>query len=268
MAEEVATGEAVVEQSEVLTEGEVTAIVEGKAPEEALLPSDKTEFEMPEKFAGKSIEDVIKSYQELEKLKGGGQESTEGEEPSPEPEVKEEGADEQYNKFAESYDKNGSLSEAEYAELAEAGYTKEQVDAEIDNRNTQKEFEQYKADKALNDVLEPLGGGTDKFKEVADWANKSKSTEDVKAFNDALAAAPKMAQQAMLRGLYAEYASAGEATDTILHTNAPQATQGKGYANETEMFKDMSNPAYNTDPKFNKAVADKLGRSDTKGWSF
>jgi len=272
MSTEVATGE-VVEQSEVLSEGEVTQIVDGANPEEAILPSDEVKFEVPEKFAGKSIEDVIKSYQELEKMKGGDSESNPGEVPG---EPEEGGEDkeptkveqEQYNKYAEAYDKNGGLSEAEYTELAELGYDKATVDAEIKARSDIQEFQKYKQDKALNDVLEPLGGGQDKFKEVADWANKNKSEGDVKAFNAELAKAGPLAQQALLKGLYAEYDSAGEVTDTVLHTNTPQSQGSKGYANETEMFKDMSNPAYNTDPKFNKAVQDKLSRTNTDGWSF
>jgi len=275
-AEEVATGE-VVEQSNVLSEGEVTSIVGGAAPEEAILPSDTPEFEMPDKFQGKSLEEVIKSYQELEKFKGkapeegGGQESTEGEVPLEPEKGKEEPTkveQEQYDRYAESLDKNGSLSDVEYAELAKAGYDKATVDAEITNRKALQEFQSYKQEKALNDVLEPLGGGTDKFKEVADWANQSKTPEDIKAFNETLAKVPKIAQQAMQKGLYEEYASAGTSTDQVLHTGANQTTPSKGYTNETEMFKDMNNPAYNTDPKFNKAVLDKLSRTNREGWSF
>ena len=86
-------GETVVttEESAVLSEGEVNTIVEGAPTEEApTLPSDATEFTMPEKFAGKSAEEIAKSYLELEKFKGGGQESTEGAEPSEPEEGKQE----------------------------------------------------------------------------------------------------------------------------------------------------------------------------------
>ena len=259
-------GETVVttEESAVLSEGEVNTIVEGAPTEEApTLPSDATEFTMPEKFAGKSAEEIAKSYLELEKFKGGGQESTEGEVPS-EPEEGGEVTEiqqEQYDRYAQSLDDNGELSAEEYAELAKAGYDKATVDAEIAARNEEKEFQKYKADKALNDVLEPLGGGADKFKEVATWANETKTPEEVKAFNDALASSPKIAQQALLKGLYAEYDSSGT-PDTILHTNTPQSLPSKGYKTQEEFFKDIGSEEYQNNPAYRAAVEAKMAKSN------
>ena len=259
-------GESIVaEQSEVLSEAEVNTITEG-APSEPtpVLPSDVEKFEVPEKFAGKSIEDVIKSYQELEKLKGG--EPVSEEEPNSAPEPEEGGdskeiAEDVYDKYAQSYDKNGTLSDAEYAELAEAGYDKAVVDAEIAERVDLKGYQDYKQEKALTDVLEPLGGGTDKFKAVADWASKSKTPEEVGAFNEALAGAPKLAQQALLRQLYGEYDSAGEVQDTILHTNTPQGQASKGYKTQEEFFKDVGSEEYKTNPAYRQAVEQKMSQS-------
>ena len=272
---EVVAGEAVVEQSEVLSEGEVTNIVDGVEPEAAILPSDKVEFEVPEKFKDKSIEDVIKSYQELEKMKGASQVPEEGgdvkseEKPNSASEP-EEGGDkeptkveqEQYNKYADSYDKNGELSTAEYAELAKLGYDKTTVDKEIADRTVLQEFQTYKQEKTLNDVLEPLGGGQEKFKEVATWANENKDAAEVKAFNDTLASVPKMAQQALLKGLYAEYEASGQAIDTILHTGANQSTPSKGYKTQEEFFKDVGSEEYQNNPKYREAVEAKMSRSD------
>ena len=42
--------------------------------EEVKLPSDEVQVEIPEKFKDKSVEDIIKAYQELEKKLGGAQE--------------------------------------------------------------------------------------------------------------------------------------------------------------------------------------------------
>ena len=255
---------------EVEVQGDIvvdTPTTEEVVQEEVVtLPSDNPEFEVPEKFKDKSIEDVIKSYQELEKMKGGGKESqeekpTEGEETS-------KNTEEQYQKYADSLDKNGTLTEAEYTELAEAGYDKTTVDTEIKRRADLKEFEAYKAEKALNDVLAPLGGGAEKFKEVSDWANTNKTPEEVKTFNETLASVPKLAQQAMLKGLYAEYASAGEEGGTVLHTNTTQSTPSRGYSSEADFFKDISSPEYQTHKSFAAAVEKKLGKSNTEGWSI
>jgi len=244
----------------VAPEGAVTD--EGVQPEgDVILASDQPEFTMPEKFAGKSAEDIARSYMELEKFKGGDQESKGGEEPPKETKETETPEEAQYQKYAQSLDKNGALSEAEYAELAEAGYDKPTVDKEITRRADQKEFEAYKAEKTLNDVLEPLGGGTEKFKAVAEWANGAKDAAEVKAFNDALAIAPKVAQQAMLKGLYAEY-EAGNTEETILHTNTPQSRPSTKYNTQEEFFKDVGSDEYQNNPKYRQAVEKKMSLSD------
>jgi len=254
-------GESTVEQSAVLTEGEVEQVTSTDTPTEevATLPSDEVAFEVPEKFKGKSVEDVIKSYQELEKFKGGDQPSTEGEEPSTEPKAVEQ---EQYDKYATSLDDNGSLSDAEYAELAEAGYDKAAVDAEITRRNEAKEFQEYKSNKALDIVLEPLGGGKDKFKQVAEWANQAKTAEEVQEFNTTLASVPKVAQQAMLKTLYAEYDAAGETPSGPLHTNTSSPTPSKGYSTQQEFFKDIGSEEYKTNPAYRAKVESKMSISD------
>ena len=251
-------------QSAVLDTAEAESIVEGTEPQEAVLPSDAVEFEVPEKFKGKSIEDVIKSYQELEKMKATKeeevvQESTEGEEPSQEPTDAEV---ETYTKYAESFEKNGALSEAEYAELAEAGYDKATVDKEIEAYKEQQEFQKYKQEKVLNDILAPLGGGKEKFQEVAMWANESKPVEEVKAFNEALATANTVAKQAMLRGLYAEYAASAGNNDTILHTSQPQVLPSKGYKTQEEFFKDIDSPEYKNNPAYRAAIEKKMSVSN------
>ncbi len=256
------------EQSTVLTEGEVTAVVEGETPvEEAILPSEKAAFEMPEKFQGKTAEEIAQSYLDLEKFK-----ATTEEPPTEEPkeETKEEPKAEEvekYNEYKEHYDKNGELTEAQYAELAEKGYTKAQVDAEIKRVGEEAEYTKYKQEKVLNDVLAPFEGGVDKFKEVSKWAHENKTAEEVAEFNAALKGAGKLAQQALLKSLYADYA-AGNVEDVTLHTNSPQQSTTKGYATESDFFKDISSESYQTDKSYVARVEAKLAKSDTTQWSF
>ena len=230
------------------------------------LPSDTEEFKVPEKFEGKSIEEVIKSYQELERFKGAPKEEEEeteeqNEEPKEPKDLHSEEDTAKYKEYVDYYKENGSLTEEQYKELADKGYDKKVVDDEIDYYN-------YKYNKALDSVLEPLEGGQEKFKEVALWANKTKTPEQVKEFNDILSKVPKLAQQAMLKGLYEEYSDSGNVTEGPIHTNAPITQGTKGYKNESEFFKDMNNPSYKNDRLYAKQVEEKLGRSDTSAWSF
>ena len=251
-------------ESAVLTGEEATAIVEGTEPEEAVLPSDTTKFEVPEKFEGKSIEDVIKSYQELEKLQSkGGDEISQEEAPATEvEETKASPEEDTVKEYMQKFEDQGKLTEADYKDLADKGYNKEAVDGAVSEYSEQKEFKEYKANKQLESVLEPLGGGAEKFKEVATWANKNKPAEEVKAFNEALASSSKLAQQALLKQLYTEYNDAGQAQADVLHTNQSQSRPHQGYKTQEEFFKDIGSPEYTNNAAYRKAVEDKMSKSD------
>jgi len=259
-------------QSAVLTEGEVEEVVsEETQTEEVGLPSDEVEFEVPEKFKGKSAEDIIKSYQELEKLhakKGGEEEVSQEEKPEDKPEGEETSKEEvsqlsteELSTFEQSYKENGGLTEEDYAALEKKGFSKEQIDEEISYR-------EYKEEKAINQVIEPLGGGKEKLQEVVKWAGENKTPEEVQAFNSALASAPLVAQQAMLKGLYAEYDTSGSSTTEVYHSGSGTKGPSKGYATEADFMKDLDHPAYKTDKSFVKKVETKLGISNTDEWSF
>lgn len=261
-----------VEQSTVLSEEEVQQVVEGQEEGgEVQLESDKEQFEMPEKFEGKSAEEIAKAYLELEKLKakqsveqeGGDTTSTEKEEETQEEEETDKKEptkieEAKIQEYEQTINESGSLSEDQYKELEEAGYTREQVDREIEFREYQK----------IKSVEELTGDTIDKFKEVVAWAQENKTPEEIKEFNEALKGSNKLGQQALLKTLYAEAAKSGGTEDVTLHTNTPQRQASKGYSSESELFADMNNPAYKNDPKYQQKVMDKLSVSDTTGWSF
>jgi hypothetical protein len=262
MAEETVTSTEEV-QSAVLTEEEAQQVVSGEEGEEVTLPSEQEEFTVPEKFQGKSLEDVVKAYIELEKMKGGGPEvSQEGEEPSqevPSEEKSDDKSDEDIkdnvdvSKFEEKYLKEGSLSEEDYAELEKLGYNKQVVDEHI-------EYVEWKREKAINEVLSPIGLDKETFKEMTTWLAQTKAPEEINEINAALASAPKVAQQALIKGLYAEYKAGGN--PDVIHTNSKQTQPSKGYQTQEEFFKDVGSPEYQNNPKFRAKVEAKMAMSD------
>ena len=139
-------------QSNILNEEEVNALLqdEGTTPpvDEVELPSEVSSFEMPEKFKGKTAEEIAQSYIELEKLKakkeGEGEQVPPNDETPPQetPPNTEESVDSYFKEYAE----NGALSEESYQALADKGYSKEQVDEQID-------FYNYKQEKATAELL-------------------------------------------------------------------------------------------------------------------
>jgi len=64
---------------------QVTPPVEEVLEEPTVLPSDEVPFEMPEKFAGKTAEEIAKSYVELEKFKASQEPTPPKEEKTPTP---------------------------------------------------------------------------------------------------------------------------------------------------------------------------------------
>jgi len=265
-------GESIVpeEKSEVLSEEEVTAALseEGIQEEEVSLPSDEVGYEMPEKFKGKSAEEIAKAYTDLEKFKetkaeeGGDEEATEEKEEAPKDKTKDEEAQAEYKRYADKVMSEEGLTDADYAALKEKGYSKEQVDKEAESIRHHSEFETYKADKLIDSVLEPLGGGREKLAQVAEWAASTKTEAEVAEFNSALSKGGKLTQQALMRSLYSEYEAAGNEVDTVLHTNSKQTTPNKGYSTQEQFFKDIDSPEYNNNPKFRAAVEAKMAKSD------
>ena len=254
--------------SAVLSEEEVTQVVnpEEATPEEVVLPSDQEEFVVPEKFQGKSPEEIVKAYMELEKKLGQATPAEESEEKGGDSKISQEGetreapeeegkvTDDEIRQYAEEFLKAGQLSEESLNTLKDKGISEETIQEYA-------EFIEYKQQKVINQILEPLGGGVEKFNEVAAWAKDNKSEAEIQAFNEALAKAPLEAQRILIKGLYAEYDSATDAIEETLHTNTPQKSTKGVYQTQEEFFKDIDSEEYKHNPAFRAAVEAKMARS-------
>lgn len=250
-----------VEQSTVLTEEEVASTIEGQPLQEeptTTLPSDSEAFVVPDKFKGKSAEEIAKAYVELEKMKGGDSIS------QPEPATKEaedggnEGTKLKLDDYYVSFMEKGELTPEQYTELEKAGMTKETVDEQMD-------FYQYKVEKAQREVL---GDTTiDTFNAAALKAREAWGDDVAEEWNTTLANAPLGVQKVMVSNLVSQFSNAeAPSQDTVLHTNTPQYSKQNGYANRSELLKDMQDQRYDSDKSYNKAVQEKLARSDTSSW--
>ncbi len=221
--------------------------------QEVTLPSDVDNFEIPDKFKGKSAEEIARAYVELERMKQGGvnEQGTEGETP---PKPNEEAQEEQPNYFQE-YLESGTLSEESLAELEKQGYKREEV---IDRL----EFERYRQEKAISQLVEPIGG-IEEYTKLNEWAKSNIPQEELIAFAEEFKAAGPMAKAAMLKDAYSLYKqSIGESYDGMIHTNEPQSSPVKGYTTQAELQKDMSDPRYGIDRSYTQAVEEKVARSD------
>jgi hypothetical protein len=228
--------------------------------EQVELPSDVEEVEIPEKFQGKSQEEIIKAYLELEKKLGQKEPETPTEEPKEEPneepkEEPKEGEIDGASVFKE-YLESGDLSEETWAKLEEAGYKREEVKERL-------EFEKYKQDKAIEDLVAPIGG-IEEYTKLTEWAKENVDELELGRFMEEFEKAGPMAKKAMLKDAYTYYKAQQESGQepTMVHSNEPQYKPTKGYSSQHELQKDLSDPRYGIDRSYTQAVEEKMAISD------
>lgn len=212
------------------------------------LPSDKAEFEMPEKFAGKSAEDIAKAYTELERLKAAPVVETPAGDPAP----VDEGVD-----YVKEFLASGELSEESYTALEAEGIDRKTVDDRL-------EYEAYKSKKSVDELVEVIGG-IDEFTAMDEWSKEAFTPEVLANYSEELAKASKFGKQAILKDVYSQY-TAAKGTETaptgdVVHTNEGQGIATKGYTSQHELQADMADRRYGTDRSYTAAVEAKLAKS-------
>jgi len=277
MAEDVTVNEAgntVVDGVETtLTPEEAKAVASGESIDSVNteLESEDT-FEMPEKFNGKSPEDIARAYAELEKKLGEKKDENvddsdtttevspkEGDEDTtvPDDNKAEEPkvlSDKDMAEYKAEYDKDGKLSEESLSKLKAEGYSETDV-------NDYVQYQEYKAYKAVEALVTPLGGGVEKYNEVAQWVADNADDAELETINKTLANSALPAKQAYMATIYKAFEDATGGVN--LHGNSPsKSTTAKGYSTQSEMFADMNNPAYAVDASYRAKVEAKVALTD------
>lgn len=196
----------------------------------------------------KSQEDLIKSYQELERKQ------TELNNPKETKDEKPLEANQKVNfDFSlaqKEFDDTGELSEKTIESLEQAGLPKSYIDNYIVGLDAvAKQFEQ----RAFEST-----GGEENYKQMTDWVSKTLSESEIKQFNDNIGRDNDTALFT-IKGMYARYSAETREPNLATGSNAQQS--GSGYESIGQMKADMANPKYATDSAFRKMVADKVSRS-------
>lgn len=197
----------------------------------------------------KSQEDLIKSYQELERKQS---ELSKTQEAPKEDKPLE--ADSKVNfdfsSAQKEFDDTGELSQNTIDALEKAGLPKSYIDNYIAGLDAvAKQFEQ----RAFEST-----GGEENYKQMTDWVSKTLSESEIKQFNDNIGRDNDTALFT-IKGMYARYSAETREPNLATGSNAQQS--GSGYESIGQMKADMANPKYATDSAFRKMVADKVSRS-------
>lgn len=227
---------------------------------EVVLPSDEVIFEMPDKFAGKSAEEIAKSYMELEALRNKPEETPE--------QLKEENEEPNQNnadsveELIEHYvDRGTELTEEDYKTLEEKGYSKKQVDRYANGIKAEQQAEAM-------ETLTEAGVTLDEVNQSLEFARDNWDEARIERTNTMLASSDRNVQIQALQMLQDAYsANSPQGLDGNIHSNTTPQAPSQGYDSMEQMIVDMSDPRYDTrsfkhDPAFYKAVRDKAAKSD------
>ena len=200
---------------------------------------------LPEKFA--TVEDMAKSYGELEKKLSGPSEEPEAVEEAEAP--KSEGPD--FDKFAQQFASDGALSDESFSELEGMGYPREMVETYIKGMQS--------AQTADTDAVMSVAGGTEGYQELTEWAKANMETNELELYNNMVGTGTDNAKMAV-EWLMSKREAAGGVEPTLLSgkSSAPAKDEFRSTA---EVVAAMKDARYGKDSAYTKDVEEKLGRS-------
>ena len=216
----------------------------------------------------KSQDELLKAYQELEKLRASNT-SEEGEEPSEEtteaveeqPEVEEvSAAIETINRASAAYDEKGELSDETIEELSQMD-SKELIRAyvEVFSKN-QAAVQQQALDAQAEANIVGSVGGKEAYGEMVAWAAANLPQEEIDSYNSVTNSGNPAAIKFAVEALSNRYKSA-EGFEAPLVTGKRAATKAKVFRSHAELSRAIADPRYKTDPAYRSDVEQKLSRS-------
>jgi len=228
-----------------------------KAPTEKPSETSETRPEwLPEKFA--DAKELAKAYGELEKRQSQSKEETKESEVSTTEQLKinkekvEEATGLGLDNYYSEYEKNGTLSEKSYKDLAGKGLDKTLVDSYIDGQSAL-------ADKHVGSIHSVVGG-KEKYDNIVKWASANLADNEVKAFNDMMDNGTLDQAQLAISGIQAKYNSVNQ--EPSLFSGERADTSKGAYRSVGEMLTDINNPKYATDSAFRADVEAKVKASN------
>ena len=222
---------------------------------------------LPEKF--KSVEDLAKSYSELEKKLGEQTPKEETVDPVSATKLKEEAPKQEnsleiaedavenaglnFDTLAQEYAEKGQLGDESYKALEQSGIPKAYVDQCIAGQKAIGEQQ-------TNNV-KTMVGGEDAYNEMASWASKNMSEGEKKAYNAAVNSADMDTVKLAVDGLRAKYQAANGTEPSLMQGKATPVAE-QGFESWAEVTAAMADPRYSKDPAYQEAVKQKLANSE------
>ncbi len=216
---------------------------------------------LPEKF--KSVDDLIKAYEELEKKQSSktktdaadegveNAQASDEEVAAAEEATKKAGLD--LNAVSAEWYENQGLTEETYAKLEAAGYPRTMVDIYIEGLTA-------RTQSTVTEVYKTVGS-KETYDEMIDWAIDNLSPAEQKAFDKAVNSNDKATAMLAVEGLKAKWSTAKAAESSQepeVQVNGRGQSNGGGYETMDDYMADLSDPRYDQNETFRRQVMKKL----------
>ena len=233
-------------------------------PVEEIKPTQSKPEGLPEKF--NSVDELVKSYSELEKKLGEQSQPTEKSvdpvskaelkgQPKSDLDIATKAVDSaglNMDSLAEEYAKDGKLADGSYESLQKAGIPKDYVDRFIAGQ-------QAIADQQSSSVKEMVGG-TQAYDSMSEWASQNLSETEKTAYNSAVNSKDLEAVKLAVVGLKARYSQATGSEPKLVEGKA-SASGEQGFQSWAQVTQAMSDPRYAKDVAYQAEVKNKLANS-------
>ena len=234
-------------------------------PEEQTNETQSTQSKpegLPDKF--NSVEELAKSYQELEKKLGG--QSQEKSEVDPvakaepkstndleiaEKAVTDAGLD--MSSLQAEYAEKGELDVKSYEALEKAGISKEYVDSYIAGQEA--------IAKTQANEIKSTVGGDETYQEMVDWASKNMTDGEKTAYNKAVNSGDMDTVKLAVNALKGQFERANGIEPKLVEGKA-SPSQEQGFASWAQVTEVMADPRYAKDIAYQNEVKTKLANSN------
>ena len=233
-------------------------------PVEEIKPTQSKPEGLPEKF--NSVDELVKSYSELEKKLGEQSQPTEKSvdpvskaelkgQPKSDLDIATKAVDSaglNMESLSEEYAKDGKLADASYTSLEKAGIPKDYVDRFIAGQ-------QAIADQQSSTVKDMVGG-TQAYDTMSEWAGQNLSETEKTAYNSAVNSKDLEAVKLAVVGLKARYSQATGSEPKLVEGKS-SASGEQGFQSWAQVTQAMSDPRYAKDVAYQAEVKNKLANS-------
>ena len=220
---------------------------------------------LPEKF--NSVEDLAKSYLELEKKLGGqskeaidpiskATQKTEASKLDGKLEIAEQAVADaglDMSSLQKEYSEKGELDSKSYKSLEKVGISKQYVDNYIAGQEAI-------ANQQAFEIKETVGGG-EVYQEMVDWASKNMTEGEKQAYNKAVNSGEMDTVKLAVNALKGQFERAN-GVEPKLVTGKAQPTVEQGFESWAQVTEAMSNPKYAKDIAYQNEVKNKLANSN------